>query len=193
METLHEGFVSTLAARVSRQDNKITLFSAQNISLDSDEGTKAFNTLVAKIQSWVPYSSDRMVLLVGSSSEEEEEEEGLGKGFGEEGWKTLAETLQLHPGMVRMVSTTKKTLDRGRKEDLRKLWEIMGPEGGWLVESGGHEELLAGEHSWERLEQVLEMTADEWAAQEEEGEEDEEGGEIGEDNGGEGEDDNALD
>ena len=61
------------------------------------------------------------------------------------------------------------------------------------MESGGHQELLVGEHSWERLEQVLEMTADEWAAQEEEGEEDEEGGEIGEDNGGEGEDDNALD
>ena len=194
METLHEGFVLALAARVSRQDNKITLFSAQNISLNSDEGTKAFNTLVAKIQSWVPFSSDRMLLLVGSSSEEEEEEEeGLGKGFGEEGWKTLAETLQLHPGMVRVVSTTKETLDRGRKEDLRKLWEIMGPEGRWLVESGGHQELLVGEHSWERLEQVLEMTADEWAAQEEEGEEDEEGGESGEDDGGEGEDDNALD
>ena len=132
METLHEGFVLALAARVSRQDNKITLFSAQNISLNSDEGTKAFNTLVAKIQSWVPFSSDRMLLLVGSSSEEEEEE-GHGKGFGEEGWKTLAETLQLHPGMVRLVSTTKKTLDRGRKEDLRKLWEIMGPDGLWSL------------------------------------------------------------
>ena len=52
MQALSESFLSALAARVSRQSKKVTLFSAYCVSLDSNGGAKEFNTLVTTF-SWL--------------------------------------------------------------------------------------------------------------------------------------------
>ena len=88
-------------------------------------------------------------------------------------------------------------------EDLRKVWDVIGPEGRWIVESDQYVEalMIGAEDSWGRLGQILEMSAEDWAAlgeEEEEEVEDEEEveeemeGEQDEEDGVEGEDDNAL-
>ena len=138
--------LSALVARVPRQKKKkVTLFSAQIIELESNKSAEAFHTLVTASHSCVQYPPqgqvEGMLLWVDSSEED----------FGGEGWETLAKTLQLHtPGMTKVVWTTKSTLDQGKKEDLRKLWDSIGsPEGVWVVKH--RERRLTGEGAWVRL------------------------------------------
>ena len=211
VQALSESFLSALAARVSRQSKKVTLFSAYCVSLDSDGGAKEFNTLVTTSQSWVPDTAGEIFFLVGSDFDDEGNFGSDEVDFGGEGFNTLAETLQLCPDTTKTLVTKKSALDLVRKEDLRKVWDVIGPQGRWMVESDEYtEELLIGEEdSWGRLEQIFEMTAEDWAAlgeeegdeeEEEEvgeegeveGEEEEEEGEQDEEDGEEGEDDNAL-
>ena len=54
--------------------------------------------------------------------------------IGREGWKALAEGLQLRPNMyVWYISTFKCVLDAGRREDMRDFWEAIGPSATWFV------------------------------------------------------------
>ena len=162
--------LSALAARASRQRKRMALFGVFMIKLDSDKSAEAFHTLVTVSDSWVPYTPEGipegMILMVGPTSHEED--------FGREGWKTLAETLQLRPNIATRLATTKSILDRGRREDIRKLWDSIGPEGVWQVKSDEHAETLTGEASWLRLEQIMDMSSDDWAAEAEEEDEEEE-------------------
>ena len=102
------------------------------------------------------------------------------------------------------VVTTKSVLDQGSRVDLKKLWDIIGPEGLWRVGSEDYAEVLTGEASWLRLQQIIDMSADAWTAaanaaaeeEEQEQEEEEEGGEPddgeGEEGDGEEEEGNAA-
>ena len=199
-QSLMEPVLSALAARLSRQKKKITLLSASSITLDSNKSAEAFNTLVTASHSCLPSTPGAgTILVVGYYPSEGE--------FGREGWKTLAETLQLCPDMTRRdmtVVTTKSVLDQGSRVDLKKLWDIIGPEGLWRVGSEDYAEVLTGEASWLRLQQIIDMSADAWTAaanaaaeeEEQEQEEEEEGGEPddgeGEEGDGEEEEGNAA-
>ena len=79
----------------------------------------------------------------------------LGK-ISAEGWNMLALALQAKPGVVRHVETTKGVLNAGRREDLRDIWEALGPEGSWDVLSVCRSSWNSfynhnGEEDWGRL------------------------------------------
>ena len=86
--------------------------------------------------------------------------------------------------MTKTMVTKKSILDRVRMEDLRGVWDVIGPEGRWIVKSDQYAEalMIGAEASWGRLGQILEMSAEDWAAlgEEEDEEEEEEEGEEGE-------------
>ena len=64
VEALSESFLSALAVRVTRQSKKVTSFSAECVSLESNGGAKEFNTLVTMTQFWVPDPAESILFLV---------------------------------------------------------------------------------------------------------------------------------
>ena len=54
---------------------------------------------------------------------------GLEIKLGREGWKLLAEGLKSHHDVVEEVFVDKESLDSARQEDLRYLWDALGPDG----------------------------------------------------------------
>ena len=72
------------------------------------------------------------------------------------GWSKLARVLQSKPEVVRHVETTKGVLNEGRREDLRDIWEALGPAGSWGVLSVCRSSFNSfykdeGEEGWGRL------------------------------------------
>ena len=95
--------------------------------------------------------------------------------LGTEGWGLLAEGLKSHPGVVGGALTGKESLDGGRKEDLRVLWDALMPTGildlltewDWLEEELYKED---AEAAWIRLCEIRDLSKEEWVAQLEEAE-----------------------
>ena len=76
---------------------------------------------------------------------------------------------------------TKESLDSVRQEDLRYLWDALGPDGRLDVVAEGkrgrnvYEKLRKddGEAAWIRLCQIKDLSKEEWVAQAEEAEDEE--------------------
>ena len=103
--------------------------------------------------------------------------------IGANGWAALAEALQRFPG-DRWVEVSRQDMLAARKEDLRTIWEsLQGENSHWVVKFGNTgsvaipKELDGGEVNelgWEKLEQILVMSEEEWLEQARKEEEEEE-------------------
>ena len=110
-------------------------------------------------------------------------------GVNAEAWAAVSKAVKLHHGECGL-SATRSALLNGRREDLKTIWEavksveVMYSEA--FISEG--EVFIEKEEGWARLEQVLDMTEDQWRAEaqkdmdgeEEEEEEEDEGEEEGE-------------
>ena len=96
--------------------------------------------------------------------------------IGPECWEALGKALQLSRQPVRKVhiGPSVDSLAVGRREDVRRVWEALAPDGSLTIESS-KEPLLEeeiekrrGEEGWTRLEEILYLgeagwRADQWA------------------------------
>ena len=169
-ETLKEPCLSALSQRASRQMYKITSFSVSSVIIQTKKSAEAFNAVLLQVCKGI---SERLNLDICGE-------------IGREGWKALAEALQLRPNMyVWYIRTFKCVLDAGRREDTRDCWEAIGPSATWFVsdeDEEGYECLDRedGEEGWRRLVEIMDMTEDDWIDQVV-GNVDEDGYYIGED------------
>ena len=79
-----------------------------------------------------------------------------------EGWELLARVLETRPGTVVRFDTTKKSLDRGRREDIRIVWDNV-KQGFMICEPVSDERrarTVLGKRadSWTKLLEILDMT-----------------------------------
>ena len=149
-ETLKEPCLSALSQRASRQMYKITSFSVSSVIIQTKKSAEAFNAVLLQVCKGI---SERLNLDICGE-------------IGREGWKVLAEALQLRPNMyVWYIRTFKCVLDAGRREDTRDCWEAIGPSATWFVsdeDEEGYECLDRedGEEGWRRLVEIMDMTED---------------------------------
>ena len=81
------------------------------------------------------------------------------ENIGGKGWELVAESVQLHPGVLTGFVTCKEAMDGGWKEDMRDIWDALSPSGSWSMihydEPGEPcDELICkedGEDVWEEL------------------------------------------
>ena len=102
-------------------------------------------------------------------------------GASMEAWAALAKAVELHPGKCSM-SATRKALLAGRREDLKVLWEAVRfvevfYSDALIYEYDG-DVFIEKEEGWGRLEQVLDMSEDQFKAEVQEVEESEEEGQV---------------
>ena len=150
--SLSEQALSAIVSRMSRQQEAVTSIRiGHSVEIDSEKGAQAFFNLMSS-----QVESEIGVKVMGS----------IGRG----GWEALGNATQLHPGVVGRIVTTKASLAEARKEDIKKVWEALSPEGSWgfdiyqtaevrkgIVRSG----MLCVEKpvdDWRRLEQILSMS-----------------------------------
>ena len=98
-------------------------------------------------------------------------------GASAEAWAALAKAVELHPGKCSM-SATRKALLAGRREDLKVLWEAVRfvevfYSDALIYEYDG-DVFIEKEEGWGRLEQVLDMSEDQFKAEAQDVEESEE-------------------
>ena len=81
--------------------------------------------------------------------------------IGNEGWESLAKSVQLRPGFVEQVACCHHVLQEAKKEDMRVIWEVVGDVE--LVHELGNENFKRrdGEKAWRRLSLVMDMTEEE--------------------------------
>ena len=105
-----------------------------------------------------------------------------------EAWAVLAKALELHPGKF-AISSTRSALLKGKREDLKVIWEaVRSVEMTYsqaFISQG--EVQIEKEEGWDRVEELLDMSEDQWKTEaqkdlegdveEEEDEEEEPGGE----------------
>ena len=111
--------------------------------------------------------------------------------LGDEGWEAVAKAIQLQPGLVRYISTSKPCLAEGKKDDIKIIWDTVGLVGFVLHQStsdvavGWDYDVTKPDDDWDRLEQILDMSEAEFVAtikevEDEDGEEEEGDPETGE-------------
>lgn len=90
--------------------------------------------------------------------------------IGAEGWTALAEALRLHPNCyLSSVEVAKHVMLRGRREDLKTVWDHLYKEGSGQWTLRGRSDVAPftrrgtdenREKEWKRLEKVLETNED---------------------------------
>ena len=157
VRVLKEPVLLALAARASRQQDKVTSIRAGYVALHTKTSAQAFNILLWHASVHTANWGTIYALW----------------DIGEEGWKALAEAIQ-QPALCNYadVYTTKRALDGGRREDIKKVFYTVCPENSWWVRSDDppykHKEVVdygTMEARWTKLLQILEMSKDDWAAQ----------------------------
>ena len=144
--------LSALASRLSRQHHKMTAFHAIMIEIDNRESAEAFRDIMEACQRFSLGHS----LWVGK--------------IGQEGWEALAEGMHLHPGVVSEIQTSKSEMEGGNREDMRKVWgSLRNTVGTWTILDENpvrqQEEYIGredGDAALTRLEQILDMSKEEW-------------------------------
>ena len=149
---LEEPFLSALSTRMSRMKESVTEIIVDEIAICSIDSALAFKTLLQA------QSLSVTTLYVGGA-------------MGEEGWRVLARTLRDNPNRVELswVDATRPGLAEARLEDIKDIWEAT--EGGFrVVPVLGPASLLIqkDKFDWERVNQILAMSEDEFAAEIEE-------------------------
>ena len=142
--------LSALASWLSRQQQKLTAFNIATIELTNKKAAEDFKILMQA-------SSAMTIQLIRLD----------GANLGTEGFGWVAEGPQSQPGLLlESVYISKSTLERGKPEDLRVLWDaLIRPDGFLVVEVGRLEERLetgGGETAWTRLCQIRDEPAAYW-------------------------------
>ena len=158
VDKLEEPFISALSSRVECQGEEVDILRIGTLLCNNNMDAEAFSTLVQS--SW----QIRLSALE------------VGDYVGEEGWRELASSIDslevkhwLNAAAGFNVSASRKSMVKGRREDLQSIWEFSTDETTdvaadgtfWSVrlEKGGEEWTY---DDWERLEEIMGMTEEEW-------------------------------
>ena len=161
MEDLVEPWLSALASHLSRQPGLRIKVDTWMVHCSSKRGAEAFLTLMQH-QPELNLGDRRRAGGVAVYQEKEE--------IGPKCWEALASALQLCSQQVKRVHVgpSVNPLAGGRKEDLRRVWEALAPDGSLSIESLG-EPLLEeeierglGSEGWARIELILDLGETGW-------------------------------
>ena len=152
--------LSALASRLSRQQEKLT-FLKLDFKISSMLDAENFKAVMQACP------MERVSIIGGLEVDE---------NIGAKGWELVAESVQLHPGVLTHFVTCKEAMDGGWKEDMRAIWDALIPSGSWTMihydEPGepSDEPICKedGDAGWEDLEHVVDMSIEEWRAEKEE-------------------------
>ena len=154
-----------LSSRVSRQQQgeRISL-DLTSIRISSLRCAKAFFFLM---QGHPEFSRPWSVHVYGS--------------LGAKAWEWMATALQFQPGVVFQIETDKRDLRKGRRSDVKDIWDAIGPGGFYIsYEFCIRKDHLGGAEGWKMVEQILD-TPDEDDQDEEAEDQSEEDGDEEED------------
>ena len=146
--------LASLSSRLSRQQQKMNAFHGCMIDIQNKESAEDFRRIMQNCEEFkVSHSL------------------GIDK-IGQEGWEAVAEGLRLHPGVVWELQTSKKDMDGGNRDDLRKIYDSLDTTGTWSIIDGNMKRQMDeyidkrdGEAAWTRLVQILELSEEEWQAE----------------------------
>ena len=145
LKYLEEPWLSAIASRVSRQQEKMTKMEVRFVKLPTKESIEALFTLVQNSVTVVAtFRKERMFLEITGNIEVE-------------GWVTLAKALALAPsGWVYQVRAPVDLVKEGRRGDLRTVWDSLGDYAAefWIVGNTPFKK-YRGEREWRALEQLL--------------------------------------
>ena len=144
---MKEPTFAPLSARLSRQQEKVAVFSAWRIKISSMEGAEAWKTIMEACEEYKPIAYVQVL-----------------RGLGEEGWEVLAECLRLRPGLVGWVETTKDAMDEGQKDHLREIWDAISGYFQLFNDDDVRSFIIdksEGEAGWERVERYMDMSKEE--------------------------------
>ena len=127
--------------------------SFRTVVINDVKDAYSFSALL--LQSSIQVDQD-LVLEVGDVEGFEE-----GETLGRDGWKLLAETLEMKPNLVRELMTSKREMEEADWEDTKTIWEAIG-EDGFLLDNFEQFE-KNDEGAWVRVERILKMAKDTWA------------------------------
>ena len=136
IDFLEEPWLTTLSLR---QQETIGRFDTYTVRCDSKESTEVIASLIQRCP-----NLNLWLLKIRGDIEEE-------------GWRKLAKALRASPKVVRHIDSKKSVALAGRREDLRDVWESLGPRGSWSVLGNGwatffrQEEKAADERAWKML------------------------------------------
>ena len=155
--SLSEQALSAIVSRMFRQQEAVTSIRIDHsIKIESEKGAQAiYNLMSSQVEPVIG------VQVMGS--------------IGEGGWEALGKATQLQPGVVGRIMTSKASLAEARKEDVKKVWEAVSPEGLWGFDIFSSEKVHRGPRymvsvekpgdDWGRLEQILDMSLAEFAVE----------------------------
>ena len=154
---LYGPLLAAVVSRMSRQKEEVVSVHVHTIFIKSKGDAHAFATLLQ-----AQAASTRILQVIGS--------------IGEDGWRVLARALQLKPNMVVevCVSTSRQGFAEAGKENIKEIWDAMGIEAGFIVSNTKVDHCLDvlsvlpedyeydWARAWTRLEQILDMTEEEF-------------------------------
>ena len=140
---LHAPGLHALSSRVSRQQQgeRISL-DLTSIGISSLRCAKAFFFLM---QGHPEFPRPWSVHVYGS--------------LGAKAWEWMARALQFQPGVVYQIETNKRDLRKGRRSDVKDIWDAIGPGGFYIsYEFSIRKDHHGGAEGWKMVEQILDNT-----------------------------------
>ena len=116
VDFLEEPWLTSLSLR---QEEAMGWFDTYTVRCDSRESTEVIASLIQRC----PNLNLRVLKIRGDIEAE--------------GWRQLAKALRASPKVVRHIDTNKRFALVGGREDLRGIWESLGPRGSWSVLGNG--------------------------------------------------------
>ena len=174
---LTDSIISAIGSRMARQQEPVTSIRLRHrVKIETERGARAFHTLMS---GQVEQVGPIRLVVPGS--------------LGGAGWEAVAEAMKQQPGLVERIRTSKPSLEEGKKEDIKDIWDTEGLAGFDLCQTAAgvvrrcvpEVEVTKPQDDWDMLEKILDMNQAELAAKIKEevdkpGEEDENANNAGE-------------
>ena len=168
---LSDSIISAIGSRMARQQEPVTSIRIRyRVKIETEMGARAFHTLMS---GQVEQVGPIRLVVPGS--------------LGGAGWEAVAEAMKQQPGLVERIRTSKPSLEEGKKEDIKDIWDTEGLVGFDLCQTAAgvvgrcvpDVRVTKPQADWDMLEKILDMNQAEFAAKIKEdedkaGEEDEE-------------------
>ena len=128
--------------------------SFRTVVINDVKDAYSFSALL--LQSSIQVDQD-LVLEVGDVEGFEE-----GETLGRDGWKLLAETLEMKPNLVRELMTSKREMEEADWEDVKTIWGAVGEFIGLRGSCSLYCEEVPEEDeaAWARMEEILDLADD---------------------------------